>query len=168
MLGGMGPHQFQILNGVAGGRKRGRGFDEIHFGARRDAAGNDLQLVSEIGVLKNHFEQGALFMAFLSGLQQLHLDVLKLAREQLRNIQHHVDFLGAAPQHIANFIELNGCCRGAVGKARQATDRYARAAQCAHSLVHVTWTHTDAGYLIALGQFAARDHLLVGQLGPHE
>src|SRR5262245_49046840 len=60
---GMRAHQAQVLDGRAGWGEACRGFDEIGANAAADPAGDDLQLVGEISVLKDHLENRALLAA---------------------------------------------------------------------------------------------------------
>ena len=122
-----------------------RGLDEIDFGALAAAAGDDLQLVGEIGVFQDDFEQRAFLVADLGHLEQFRLHVLKLAGEQLGDGDHHVDLARAAAQQVARFIEFGGGVLGAVRETANGARPDAAALQRAHGQIDIAGPHAGAG-----------------------
>jgi hypothetical protein len=165
---GVRPHQAQIFESVASRGKTGGGLDEIRAGAAADAARDDLQLIGEIGVLEDHFEDGALFVAGCGHLLYLRIDVLELPRKELGDVDDHVHFARAAPQQIARFVELGGRGARTVRETGHAAYGNAAAFHLPHGEIHIARPHGDAGHLILPGDAASFGYLLLGQLRPQE
>src|SRR5439155_2972385 len=118
------------------GRETGGSSNEVRPNAAADPAGDDLQVVGEVGRLEDHLQNRALLVTGVGELLQLGLDMLELARAEPADTDHGGDFPGASPQHVPNLVLLGGRRARSVWKSGDSADNHAAAFHRADGEIH--------------------------------
>ena len=114
MWRGVGPHQPEVVVGRAARREPGRGLDEVAAGSLGEAAGPDLLVVGQVGVLEDDLDDRAGVMGDLDDRGDVGADVGVAPGLQGADLDDHVELGRAVGQRPARLEDLGlgrGDCR---------------------------------------------------------
>ena len=102
----VGAHQAQVVVGRAARREPGRGLDEVGAGGLGQAAGADLLVVGQVGVLEDDLDDRAGGVGDLDDRGDVGLDVGVAAGLEGADLDDHVELGRAVGQRLARLEDL--------------------------------------------------------------
>src|SRR5260370_5030080 len=105
-------------------------------------------------------------MAGLRNWQQLGLQVLKLAGDELAGVHDGVDVLDAGPDQVASGVELRGRGRVSMRNVHLGCEADSGTSDPACGQVDIRGANDDRCYAVVLRGVASAGDLLLGKLGP--
>ena len=134
---GVGAHQLEVIDGRARWREAGGGLHEVATGRLRQAAGPDLLVVGQVGILEDDLDDGARVVGYLGDGGDVRLDLRVPARLEGADEQHHVQLGGPVAQCGSGLGHLDVSALVAVGKTDGRADLDVRARQDVPGTHHV-------------------------------
>ncbi len=152
---GVGAHQPEIVVRGAAGGETGRRLHEVGSGRLRQAAGPDLLVVGQVGVLEDHLDDCARRVGDVDDRRDVGLDVRIAAGLERADLDDHVELGGAVAEGSHGLEDLR---LGAVVAVREADDRPDRdigPLEDRPGAGHVRRPDADRRHVVLSGQAAA-------------